>query len=615
MLLILLFLILAIPTQAQTGTTRPPTAPPEAQTQDPRNPPDLNPPVETVPPNQRPAQSPPLQRVEPVPPRTQSPTVTDVPGQGTDAVDAPPNIPRSEPLPVPPLPSLNRVGIESDNTLSLTLHEAIRLAITSNNDIEVARQDVRFAETVLHSLEGVYDPIFSITPEINYSQTPTASTLSGSSTSGTVTQTDYLFTPQLTKQFARGGGNYQFFFSNLRRSTNSRFNQLNPFYSGNMGITFTQPLLRDFTIDRNRREIFVQKRRLQQSDADFRRRTSEVISQVQRAYWDLVFNLRDQQNRVANLNLAREQFRITEARIGAGAAAPIERAEVQTELANREAELLLSLQNVAAAENNLKILIFGDPLSPQWSAAIQPTDQPNFDLNPVNLDNLLREARSNRPELSRLNLQQEINNIDIRYYRNQSRPRIDLQSTISSTGLAGNPINPSGSLGGPSTLPPNVSGGYSRMLRNIFDFDTKNVSVGVSIQLPLRNRTAEANLAGARIQKEQLGAMTRAQEQLIEVEVRNAAQAVETARQRVLTARNARQYAEVQLAGERRLYQVGRSTTYLLFQRENQLTNSRNLELRAETDYNKAIADLQEATSTNLALSGIVIKNQSARLP
>ena len=144
------------------------------------------------------------------------------------------------------------------------------------------------------------------------------------------------------------------------------------------------------------------------------------------------------------------------------------------------------------------------------------------------------------------------------------------------------------------------------MLRNLFGFDTRNIVVGATISFPLRNRTAEANLASARIQREQLEATLRSQDQVIEVDVRNAAQSVETARRRVLAAREARINAEAQLEGEQRLYQVGRSTTFLLFQRENALTNARNAELRAETDYNKALADLQRATSTTLRANNIV---------
>ena len=107
-------------------------------------------------------------------------------------------------------------------------------------------------------------------------------------------------------------------------------------------------------------------------------------------------------------------------------------------------------------------------------------------------------------------------------------------------------------------------------------------------------------------------ASTRATEQSVEVDVRNAAQAVDSSRRRVLSAREARVNAELQLEGEQRLYQVGRSTTFLLFQRQNALTNARASELRAETDYNKALADLQRATSTTLRVNNVVVDAPTA---
>jgi outer membrane protein len=453
----------------------------------------------------------------------------------------------------------------------------------------------------------------------------------------------------LTRQFSRGGGNYTYFFNNTRETTNSRFTTLNPFYSANQGIQFTQPLWRNRSIDNNRRQIRIQRKRIEQSDADFRRITIDTIQQVQRAYWDLVFALKDRANQQANVQLAQQNFRQTEASVAAGATAPLQRAEVETELANRTSALLSAVQRVSIAENNLKTLILKDTLAPEWLAEVIPTDQPSFDETPVDLNAALNEARENRPELRRQKLQQDINGLDISYFKNQTKPRVDLTATLSTTGLAGTPslaAAPAGTqvslIGGdpntdasafllqqlnatrtaaglPTVTPPNVTltsqsvatnlvGGYGQMLQNLFNFQTRNIVVGATIQLPLHNRTAEANLAGARIQQEQLVAQTRAQEQSIEVEVRNAAQAVETARQLVISARQARQNAEVQLAGERRLYQVGRSTTFLLFQRENELVNAQDAELRAQTDYNKALADLQHATSTTLRVNNVVVE-------
>ena len=168
--------------------------------------------------------------------------------------------------------------------------------------------------------------------------------------------------PSISKLFSTGGGTYELSYINSKTKTNSTSSIFNPVFSGNLGLTFTQPLWRNRSIDITRRQISIQKKRLEQSDSDFRLRTIDVISRVQQAYWDLVFALRDQQNQLANLNLSRENLRRVEAQIAVGTKAPLERAEVQTELANRESSLLVSVQNVSIAENNLKQLIGERPI-------------------------------------------------------------------------------------------------------------------------------------------------------------------------------------------------------------------------------------------------------------
>ena len=635
--------------QVPQQTPRPTPAP-----GDPTRPPGQEPIPGTTTPAQNPAAPPGAPQTNPAAPPGTVPAQTPAPSPVTPAPGEPqeplrePVIPQFDPKPLPPVPSLQRLGV-SDEKLELSLNDAVKRALENNNDIEVARDDVRIAETQLRALEGIFDPVFAITPTYDKRISPQQSSLGGGSVTSTTT---YSLGPSVAKQFGRGGGNYFLSFANTHTNTSNSFSLLNPFYSSNLSLQFTQPLWRDRSIDNNRRQIRIQRKRLDQSDADFRQRTIEVITRVQQAYWELVFALRDQQNQLANLNLSRESLRNIEAQIAAGAKAPLERAEVLTEVANRETALLSAIQNVTIAENNLKILIFKEPTAPEWSAQVTPTDTPKFDTNPVNLVDALKAARDNRPELRRLRLQNDINDIDIRYFKNQTKPRIDLTGTVALTGLAGTnlaPIVAPGTqvplIGGdPLTneaaflleqiraiqiaqgLPvsnsplvpsqatgvnPTLIGGYGQTIRNLFGGDTRNITVGVAIQFPFKNKTAEANLAGARIQKEQLMATTRSQEQLIEVDVRNSAQAVESARLRVLSAREARVNAEMQLEGEQRLYQVGRSTTFLLFQRENALANARASELRAETDYNKAIADLQRATSTTLRANNVVVDTPS----
>src|SRR5262245_62837542 len=117
-------------------------------------------------------------------------------------------MPPFQPKPLPPLPSLNRLGV-SGEALPLSLNDAIKKALENNNDIEVARDDVRFAETQLRALEGVFDPIFSITPQYDKRISPQQSSLGGGSgQSGTTSTTTYSFSPGIQKQFGTGGGSY-----------------------------------------------------------------------------------------------------------------------------------------------------------------------------------------------------------------------------------------------------------------------------------------------------------------------------------------------------------------------------------------------------------------------
>ncbi len=531
---------------------------------------------------------------------------------------------------------LSRVGVQTSLPLPLSLSEAVRRALESNNDIEVSRDDVRFQETQVRSQLGFYDPVFTVSP--NFSR---------SSTTGNAATKDFRTNANFAKSLERGGGNYQVFFNNQRTenafaqaqvSSGSVSSSSSAIYSSSFGINYVQPLARNFRIDNVRRQLTIARKRLEQTDTDFRLRATETITAVQRAYWDFVFALRNQQNQVANVNLSKENLRQIEAKIDAGSAAPLERAEVATELANREGDLLLATQTVATAENTLKQLLLRDPNSVEWSQTFVPTDAPIFSMNSLSLDDAMKDAMDNRFELKRLRLQREINDEDIKFFKNQTKPQIDLNTTFSLNGLSrsgtsaaattnlltssqdllifnglnatrttlGFPllVNPSLVIPAPPSF---LFGGFNRSLANIFRTDAPNFSVGVTISFPFRNRTAKANLDGARIQEHQLDAQTRGQEQTVIVEVRNAVQAVETTRQRVLTARRARENAEIQLEGERKLYEVGRSTTFLLFQRENALTNARNAEIRAETDHNKALADIQRATSTAFRENNIII--------
>jgi hypothetical protein len=193
--LALFLLLTAAAAMAQTPTATPPANQPPGS--EPQTPP-------TAPPSgQQPApQAPPGTVVAPATQPTTPPTTTDPLQQEPRE----PNFPNSQAQPLPPMPDLTRVGIINSNILTLSMNDAIRTALKNNNDIEMARDDVRFAETQLRSLRGVYDPVFSVTPTYDKRVNPVTSIFAGGSSTGTVSTTTYTLSPTLSRNFETGGG-------------------------------------------------------------------------------------------------------------------------------------------------------------------------------------------------------------------------------------------------------------------------------------------------------------------------------------------------------------------------------------------------------------------------
>jgi HAE1 family hydrophobic/amphiphilic exporter-1 len=165
---------------------------------------------------------------------------------------------------------------------------------------------------------------------------------------------------------------------------------------------------------------------------------------------------------------------------------------------------------------------------------------------------------------------------------------------------------------GSRVVPPRLIGGYFQALRNLSSFDFRTYQAGVSISFPWRNRTIEGNLGRALAESRRLDARQRQQVQTIQIDVRNALQAVVATRQRYEAAKASRIAADAQLSGELEKYRAGLSPNFLVLQRQNEFATAQAAEVRALTDYNKALADLQRVTGMTLIGNNIEVKDQNA---
>jgi len=561
--------------------------------------------------------------------QAQEPSPTPSPQQQTLSVPSVSTDYRANPN--KPLPSLNRIGVDTAEQKPLALGEAITMALQNNKDIEVARDNVKIAEYDLLTVRGAYDPKFSAQSYYEKIKTPAASFLSGAT--GAVENADFTATSRLEGLTPKGGGNYRLDFSVVRASSKNTITALNPQYPTALTFNFTQPLMRGFRIDLPRRQIEVAKKTLSLTDAQFRQRAIEVITSVQRSYWDLVFALRNLQIQRNSVQDARTQLEHNRRLVAEGQLAPIDIVAAETQLANFEQAEFTALEDVTRAENNLKNLVAENQRSPLWNVSVVPTD--DVDLTPpqIALSDAMKAATENRQELKQSDLAREINLLDQKLYRDQTKPQIDLVGTYGVVGNAGTltsaispftlttnqlvtRVNQLSALAGLPALPPTLStsipsnliGGYGQSFSNLASNQFNNFRAGVSISFPLRNRTAEGQLGHALVEGKRIATQREQLEQLIQVEVRNALQSLTTAEARVRSAAVARADAEQQYESEKRKLDAGQSTVFLVLERQTALAAARGNELRAQTDLNKAIAELQRATGNSLTANNVTVQ-------
>src|SRR5947209_20343692 len=170
--------------------------------------------------------------------------------------------------------------------------------------------------------------------------------------------------------------------------------------------------------------------------------------------------------------------------------------------------------------------------------------------------------------------------------------------------LIGLPLLPTPS---PTAIQENLIGGFGQSLDNLVANRYSNFRVGVQLGLPIRNRTAEAQLGRSLVEEKRIATLHEQLEQLIQVDVRNALQSVRTSQSRLRAAAVARSASEQQYTSEQRKFDVGQSTLFLVLERQTALTTARGNELRAQTDLNKAIAELQRATGNALQANNVVV--------
>ncbi len=495
-----------------------------------------------------------------------------------------------------------RIGVAGQSRI--TLDEVLNRVLENDADIRVSRISREQAGYQVTAAQGAYDPVVGFQAYRTRAVSPIASLLGGTST-GKLTQTELNFTPTVSG-LTQWGGSYSFKFSNSRQQSDSLFLTLNPQYPTTATLNITQPLFRGLRFDANRYRIEVARKNTQLSAEQLRQHVIERLTVAINAYWELAYAWENLQVQTEAVRLAGEQYESNRRQAEQGVLAPVDVVAAQTQVATFQQTAIAAQQAVTAAENNLKTLMLPNREDPLWSIAVVPETEVDARPTILPLRDAVNQALASRPEMAENAIALEVNKLDVRLDKDQTKPQVNAFANLSATGLSGVPM-PAGSNPFPISIPgfsasiPGLFvGNYGQSLTNLFGGNFPTAQVGVQVSLPLRNRTAQAQLAIAEADGRKLKVLRDQIGQAIEADVRNALQAVTSSEARLSAATLARESAEEQYASEQRQFQAGTSTVFLVLQRQTDLIAARSREVRARADLGEAKANLDRATANTI---------------
>jgi HAE1 family hydrophobic/amphiphilic exporter-1 len=510
-------------------------------------------------------------------------------------------------IPVRPMPSSERVGVDAGRQLSLTLPQAIEMALKNNNDIDASRNTSRISEFNIKAALGIYDPL--VTSENYYEKvtTPTASAIGGA-VNGAVNQKRFYDSIGVSGLSPFQGGSYTSQFNASRVVTSNTNSFLNPQFPSTFTFSYVQPLLRNRRFDNSRRQIEISKKNLLLTDSQLQMKAMDVVSSTESAYWDLTYSLRNLQVQIETLKQAKDQLESNQRLVAKGVLAPIDIVAATAQITTLEQGVFAAQESVTRAENTLKTLLLPARTAAEWSQPIVPVTPVNIDVPAIGLEVAVTEALKNRPELTQMDIASDLNKIDQRFYRDQMKPEIDFVGTYTSQGLAGTVTAAAISqVTGLSRVPPNLNGGYLNSLGNLIQQDYPTYHFGVTISLPFGNHVAKANLGAKLAEADRIRDQREQQEQSIEADVRNSLQALRSAQSKLTSAADARAAAEELYESEQRQFRGGTTTYFLVAQRQNDLLTARGREIQARTDLNKAISTFNRAIGASLTVNNVTV--------
>ncbi len=492
-----------------------------------------------------------------------------------------------------PLPEAVEGGI------SLTLSDAVALALANNADLNVS---VNTAESFRYNLMlswGIFDPLLQVSAIRAHNEIPATSTLVGA----IVNRVDTFDARAQLQQLNPVGGTFTLGYAANRTASNSTFAFVNPSYSSGITLSVSQPLLRGFGLQPTYWQINIARNTQGSAYLDFVRSVQTVVNGVEQAYWDLVYAIENLKVKQESLKIAQDLNRITKIKIDVGSLAPIDIVQTEVGIAQAEQDIITAEGLIGDAQDRLKRNMNFE--ATRWATPIVPMDKVQTDERiAIKIEEATKGALDKRPEVLQALFQAQSDRIRYQYWKSEALPGLNLIGSYGHPGVGGT-VRLTDANGNPiGTIP----GDFGDAWKQMTDRTYKNWSFGLQFSYPILNRAGRGSLGVAKYNFESSKARLTTTEQNVQLDVRAAARAIDTAARSIVAARKGRELAERNLDAERKKFENGMTTSFQVTQIQRDLSAARTTEMQALAIYRKAVSAFHYAVADILEWKGVRVE-------
>jgi outer membrane protein TolC len=479
---------------------------------------------------------------------------------------------------------------------TFSLQECLAIALKNNIALGIKVVQVERQEGLLKQAKEKFLPVLAFQLGKAKTNTPSYSWIDAEGAISAESQ-------QISGQLAQAlwlGGSFSLQVDTSQYESNQRFQTINPRYEGAVTFKLVQPLLRDMGNRISRKDIIIAGYNRNISANELKAALLDTVYLVEELYWNLVFAERNFEAKTQALKLAEDLLNKNKKMAELGVIAEIEILSAEAETASRQAEIL---EARALLENSRDELYSTINLGAEKEGAgiiIRPSDDPRREEKTVDAQETLRQALANRADYQNTGITLKSKNLELEYAKNQLLPALNLNFQYWSPGLSGTQIVYRDNDPLTGEVIGLIPGAVADAFKNAMEFNYKNWSLYLSLDIPLNSFISRGAYTAARMERREAQLRRLDLERQISLEVSTAARSVTSSFQRIQATSSARELAEKKLTAEEKRQTAGLSTSYMVLQYQRDFTQAMNTELRALCDYSLALARLEKIAGTSL---------------